>query len=285
MGVFRQPHKDFGVQTLKKAVIPAAGLGTRLQPITKGRPKEMLPIGAHPMIFYAVREAALAGLEHLYIVINKGKFSLQRYLESDKWEADLQREGKGNRVSIPRITLIDQPAPLGSGDAVYRTKEIIGQEPFALMMPDFLLFGSSPALSQMLPLYERFRTDIVGVLALGAEEAEGFGNVGIFQPTRLEKDVVEVYDISEKLKTPLMPEDGKTTYKAIGRSLFGPHFFSYLERVRPLKGAWDDAPAFRALCMEKKVIGRILKGTGFDVGNPIGYRAAKEKFSPSCTPA
>jgi UTP--glucose-1-phosphate uridylyltransferase len=158
---------------------------------------------------------------------------------------------------------------------------MIGEEPFALMMPDFLLFASSPALSQMIPLYDRFRKDIVGVLTLGAREAEGFGNVGIFQPTPLEDDIVEVRGISEKLKTPLMLEDGKIIHKAIGRCILGPHFFSHLERVRPLKGEWDDAPAFRALCKERKVIGKILLGTGFDVGNPSGYRAAKEIFKPS----
>ena len=192
------------MQTIKKAVIPAAGLGTRLHTLTQGRPKEMLSIGGRPMIYYTVHEAALSGLEHLYIVINKGKPSVQRYLESEKLETDLQGEGKGNSVSIPRITFIDQPAPFGSGDAIYRTKEMIGKEPFALMMPDFLLFGSSPALSQMIPSYERFRKDIVGALILGLMEAEGFGNVGIFQPTPLEEDIVEVHGISEKLKTPLM---------------------------------------------------------------------------------
>ncbi len=268
------------MKSIKKAVVLAAGLGTRLHPITKGRPKEMLPIGGRPMIYYAVHEAALSGLEHLYLLINKRKPSLRRYLESENLENDLGNDKKGTKLTIPHITFIDQPAPLGSGEAIYRTKDMIGQEPFALMMPDFLLFGSSPALSQMIPLYERFRRDIVGVLALGAEEAERFGNVGIFQPTLSDQDVVEVHGISKKLKTPLMPEDGKTIHKAIGRCIFGPHFFSYLERVRPLKGEWDDAPAFRALCMERKVMGKILEGTGFDVGNPIGYRAAKEKFGP-----
>jgi UTP--glucose-1-phosphate uridylyltransferase len=273
------------MQRIKKAVVPAAGLGTRLHPITKGRSKEMLPIKGRPMIFYTVQEAALSGMEHLYLVINKGKGSLRRYLESDELQNDLQREGRENRATVPHITFIDQPAALGSGEAVYRTRDEIGQEPFALMMPDFLLFGSSPALSQMTPLYERFGRDIVGVLALSAVEAEGFGNVGIFQPRWLDVDVVEVRGVSRKLKTPLMPKDGETIYKAIGRCLFGPHFFSYLERVRPLRGEWDDAPAFRALCMERKIIGKILEGTGFDAGNPMGYRAAKNNFSPSQAPA
>lgn len=266
------------MQTIRKAVVPAAGLGTRLHTLARGRPKEMLSIGGRPMIYYAVHEAVLSGLEHLYVVINERKRSLRRYLESDKLETDLQKEQSGKSVSIPRITFIDQPAPLGSGDAIYRTKEMIGQEPFALMMPDFLFFGSTLALAQMIPSYERYRKDVVGVLLLGSGEAEGFGNVGIFQPIPLEEDMVEVRGISEKLKTPLTIEGGKKMYKAIGRCILGSHFFSYLETVRPLEGEWDDAHALRALCKGKKVMGKILEGAGFDVGNPVGYHAA-EKFA------
>jgi UTP--glucose-1-phosphate uridylyltransferase len=276
------------MQTIRKAVVPAAGLGTRLHTLARGQPKEMLSIGGRPMIYYTVHEAAVSGLEHLYVVINKRKRSLRRYLESDKLETDLQKEQSEKSVSIPRITFIDQPVPLGSGDAIYRTKEMIGQEPFALMMPDFLFFGSTLALAQMIPSYERFRKDMVGVLLLGSGEAEGFGNVGIFQPIPLKEDMVEVRGISQKLKTPLTLEDGKKMYKAIGRCILGSHFFSYLETVRPLEGEWDDAHALRALCKGKKVMGKILEGTGFDVGNPVGYRAAEKfarEFAPQKSPA
>jgi UTP--glucose-1-phosphate uridylyltransferase len=119
----------------------------------EGTPKEMLPLGGCPMINYAMREAALSGLKHLYIVINKRKLSLRRYLESDKMEIDLQREISADRIPVPRITFIDQPEPFGSGEAIYRAKVMIGEEPFALMTPDFFLFGSSPALRQVMPLY------------------------------------------------------------------------------------------------------------------------------------
>ncbi|UCF56572.1 MAG: hypothetical protein JSW15_10950 [Deltaproteobacteria bacterium] len=267
--------------SLKKAVVPAAGLGTRLYPMTKQQPKEMLSIGGRPMIYYAVLEGAVSGLEQMYIVLNKRKRSVRHYLESEKLEKDLQEHGKGERIAIPHITFVDQPFPLGSGEAIYRTKEIIGEEPFALIMPDFLLYGTSPALTQMIPLYERFRLDIVGVLAIGAMEAEGFGNVGIFKPTPLQEGIVEVRGVSEKSKDPLLLEEGKTIHKTIGRCILGPHFFSYLERMRWEKGEWDDAPAFRAMCTERRVIGKILEGTAFDVGNPIGYRAAAEKFESS----
>jgi len=262
------------MQKVKKGVIPAGGLGTRLYPMTKVQPKEMLPIGGRPMIYYTVFEAALSGLEEMYIVINERKDSLRHYLEWGGLEKDLKEGGGGHRICSPHITFIDQPAPLGSGEAIYRTKEMIGEEPFALMMPDYVLFGSYPALAQMIPLYERFKQDIVGVNTLGAREAEGFGNVGILQATQLEQGIVEVHGFSGKSKDPLILGERETILKLAGRWILGPHLFSYLERVRGEKEEWDDAPALQAISQERMVIGKVLEGTGFDVGNPIGYRAA-----------
>ena len=230
------------------------------------------------MIYYALLEAAICGLEYIYIVINKKKASLRRYLESKALRKDLQEGGKGMRICIPHITFVDQPTPLGSGEAIYRTREMIGEEPFALMMPDFLLLGPSPALAQMIPLYERIEQDVVGVVILGATEAEGFGNVGIFEPSYLEKGIVEVHAVSSKSRNPLILRGEETVHKAIGRGIFHPHFFSYLLRVKRGVEEWDDAPAFQFLCEEKKVMGKTLEGTGFDVGNPLGYRMAKKAF-------
>jgi len=266
------------MQKVKKGVIPAAGQGTRLYPMTRVQPKEMLPIGGRPMIYYAVFEAALSGIEEVYIVINRDKDSLRHYIEWGELDKDLQKGGGAERICSPHITFVDQAAPLGSGEAIYRTREMVGEEPFALMMPDYVFFGSYPALAQMIPLYERFKQDIVGVLILRAREAKGFGNVGILKATELEQGVVQVHGFSGKSKAPLILEEGETILKLVGRWILGPHFFSYLERVRGGKEEWDDAPALQLLSQERKVIGKVLEGTGFDVGNPIGYRMAREKF-------
>ena len=267
------------MQKLKKGVVPAAGLGTRLYPMAEVQPKEMLPIRGRPMIFYTVLEGALSGLEEMVIVVNERKDPLRRYLERGELAKDLQREGEEHRIFSPHITFVDQPAPLGSGEAIYRTKEMVGEEPFALMMPDRLLFGSYPALTQMIPVYERFRQDILGVLTIGAREAGGFGNVGIVEETELEQGIVEIHGFSDKLEDPLILKEGQTVLKHAGRSILGPHFFSYLERMRGGIEEWDDTPALRAMCRERTVIGKVLEGTGFDVGNPTGYRAANEKGS------
>lgn len=265
------------MKKVRKGVVPAAGLGTRLYPMAEVQPKEMLPIGGRPMIYYTVLETALSGLEEMYIVVNEGKDSLRRYLERGELDKDLQEEGEGHRIRSPHITFVDQPAPLGSGEAIYRTKEMVGEEPFALMMPDRLLFGSYPALTQMIPLYERFRHDTLGVLTLGAREAEGFGNVGILQATELEQRIVEIHGFSDKSEDPLILKEGETVLKFAGRSILGPHLFTYLERMRGGTEEWDDTPALQAMCRERRVIGKVLEGTGFDVGNLIGYRAANEK--------
>lgn len=267
------------MQKVRKGIIPAAGLGTRLYPMTKILPKEMLPIGGRPMIYYTVFEAALSGLEEIYIVVNKQKESLRQYIEGGELDKDLQEETERNGIRSPIITFVDQPTPLGSGEAIYRTKDMIGEGTFALMMPDRIFFGYYPALTQIIPVYERFKEDVLGVISVGTRLAKGFGNVGILQTMELEHGIVEVHGFSGKSKNPLILEDGKTILKYAGRGIFGPHFFSYLEKMKGENKEWDDTPALQAISKERKVIGKILEGTGFDVGNPIGYLAAKERFN------
>jgi UTP--glucose-1-phosphate uridylyltransferase len=251
-------------QKLIKAIIPAAGLGTRMQSLVEDQPKEMLFIGGRPMISYAVQEAALSGLEELYIVINARKDVLRSYLESE----DMKQS-----ISPLCLTFIDQPTPIGSGDAIYRVRELIGDEPFALMMPDFIFFGDTPALGQMIPLYERFGCDIVGLMQLRGKEVEGFGDVGIVQGDEGRPGIVAVCSISSKVSSPLILKEDEQILKAAPRWILGPHFFSYLERTKG-EEEWDDTPALQMLCRARKVLGMILQGRGFDVGNPVGLKAA-----------
>ena len=244
-----------------------------MQHLTSAQPKEMLPIGGRPMIFYAIHEAVLSSLEEVYIIINSRKDTLRRYLESEDVKRDIQAS-RGQNFPPLRLTFIEQPTPAGSGDAIYRTRELIGDEPFALMMPDFILFGDTPALKQLIPLYERFGCDVVGLLLLQREEAEGFGNVGIVQGEESEPGIVSIRSLSGKVPGPLIIKEAEHILKAVPRWILGPHFFSYLERTKG-EGAWDDAPALQLLCTEREVRGKILQGRGFDVGNPVGYEAAE----------
>jgi UTP--glucose-1-phosphate uridylyltransferase len=258
---------------LKKAIIPAAGMGTRVQEMTHGLPKEMLPIGGRPMISYAIQEAALSGLEELYIVINEHKEVLRRYLESEDLARAIRSEQRGQEISLPCLTFIEQPMPFGSGEAIFRARALIGEEPFALMMPDFVFFGRVPCLAQLIPLYERFDRDIVGLIELRGKEAEGFGNVGIVQGQEQEPGVVAIRSLSDKVSTPLIFREEEQVLKAVPCWILGPHFFEYLEKTKG-KGEWDDTPALQILCTGREVFGQILDGRGFDVGNPVGYEAA-----------
>jgi UTP--glucose-1-phosphate uridylyltransferase len=260
-------------QQLRKVIIPAAGMGTRMESLTQGIPKEMLPIGGRPMIFYAIQEAVLSGLEELYIIINSRKDTLRSYLESVDMREDIQ-ESHGQDIPYLRLTFIDQPTPVGSGDAIYRARELIGDEPFALMMPDFILFGDIPPLGQLIPLYERFECDVVGLLLLQGEEAKGFGNVGIVQGEKEEPGIVSVRSLSGKVSDPLIIKEDEQILKAAPRWILGPYFFSYLERTKG-EGEWDDTPALQMLCGEREVLGKILEGRGFDVGNPVGFQSAE----------
>jgi UTP--glucose-1-phosphate uridylyltransferase len=233
----------------------------------------MLPIGGRPMIFYAILEAALSGLEELYIIINSRKNTLRRYLESEDMKRDIQAS-HGQNIPHLSFTFVDQSSPLGSGDAIYRARELIGDEPFALMMPDFVFFGDIPALRQLIPFYERFGCDVVGMLLLQREEAKGFGNVGIVQGEERDPGIVSVHSLSGKVSGPIIIKANEHIRKTAPRWILGPHFFSYLERIK-VEGEWDDTPALQLLCAEREVKGRILQGDGFDVGNPRGYQAAE----------
>jgi UTP--glucose-1-phosphate uridylyltransferase len=264
------------IKPLRKAIILAAGMGTRVQSLTQGLPKEMLPIAGRPMISYAIEEATLCHLEELYIVINEHKGVLRRFLESEDLARAIRSERRGQAIALPCLTFIDQPLPLGTGEAIYRARARIGEEPFALMMPDFVLFSRTPALAQMIPLYERFGDAIVGLIEVRGKEAERFGNVGIVQGQEQEPGIVTIQGLSGKIASPLILRQGEQVLKAAPRWILCPYFFDYLEKTKAKDGGeWDDTPALQMLCTERKVLGKILQGRGFDVGNPLGYEAAQ----------
>ncbi|MBW2078364.1 MAG: hypothetical protein JRI71_12600 [Deltaproteobacteria bacterium] len=267
------------MQKVRKGVVPAAGLGTRLYPMSRAYPKEMLLIGDKPMIYYTVLEAALSGMEEIYVVISKHKDTLRNYLEGEGLVKDLWENAGKKGVQPPVVRFVEQPLPRGSGEAIYGTKDMLAGEPFAVMMPDRILFGTAPALHQIIPVCERGVTDVLGVLAVDSKDARGFGNVGILEVEHVAHGIVEVHSFSSKSKAPLIPEEGQTFFKYAGRGIFGPHFFSYLEKTRGEPEEWDDTPAIQAMLRDRRVLGKILDGTGFDVGNPTGYRLANKRVN------
>ena len=220
------------------------------------------------MISYALREVALAGIEELYVVVNRRKALLWRYLASGQWRGDVGEPGKGLSLQ-----LVEQPEPLGSGEALWRVREEVGPRPFGWLMPDFVLFDGPPPLCQLLQAFGRFGTTTVGVIEVKRGREGLYGDVGIVEGERLRGGLMEVRGLSRKRSGPLRAPSGDGLYKAVGRWILPPSFFDLLLQTRG-QGEWDDTPALQLLCRRERVLGVILKGEGFDVGNPAGYRAA-----------
>ena len=275
-------NRDRGFESLslrhnffpKKAIIPAAGRGTRLYPLTKDLPKELLPIKGRPMIFYSLFELCQLGLEEIIVIINSQKETLKKYIEEG-----FPKEVEGKLSSFPRISFVTQPKPYGSGDALFRARPFINDEPFLWVMPDFILFeGESPSF-QLIKAYPLEKgLNLVGVVEIKPEESQYFGNVGLIRGKKLGRRKILIEDLSGKRKEPI-PSSHKFL-KAIGRWVLWDEIFFLLEETKDHMEEWDDTPALQALCKKGKVIGVLLKGKGFDVGNLRGFLAANAYGTP-----
>ncbi|NIQ38948.1 MAG: NTP transferase domain-containing protein [Proteobacteria bacterium] len=265
------------INGLSKAVIPAGGLGMRMSGLTRGMPKEMLPVGHRPMIRWCIEEAFQSGIQKIAIILNKKKKSMQDYLACPEIEGPHERERVLQEAEQCRLTFIEQPTPRGSGDAIYLSRAFVGQEPFAVMMPDFLLFGSVPALRQMIEATGQTGKSAVGFLRLSSPEARNFGNVGVLKTEKVKGPIHQVLNLSDKKPGPLMIEEGRQVLKAVGRLILDSGFFEMFADISWNKTAeLDDVPVIQRLVEKKSLFGIHLEGHGFDVGNPHGYRAANE---------
>ena len=193
---------------IKKAVIPAAGLGTRFLPATKAQPKEMLPIVDKPTLQYIIEEAVASGIEEILIITGKNKKSIEDHFDkSVELELELEQKGKTELLEIVRdisqmvnIYYIRQKEPKGLGDAIYCARSFIGDEPFAVMLGDDIVDNDVPCLKQLMSAYEEYRTTILGVQTVAPEDANKYG---IINARYIEDNVYKVKDLVEK------PEPGK----------------------------------------------------------------------------
>jgi len=261
---------------LRKAVIPAGGLGSRMSVLAGGMPKEMLLLGHRPMIRCCIEEAFQSEVREIAIVLNEKKRGIRDYLTCAQTEKPNERD-RIFQEALRRCVLafIDQPKPRGSGDAINRCRSFVGDEPFAVMMPDFVLFDSKPALNQMVEAVGKQGESVVGFLRLGCHEAGTFGNVGVLKTEKVEGPIHRILDLSGKKPGTLILEKGEWISKAVGRVILYPDFFDIFDAIS-WKGTeeLDDVPVIQRLVEEKRLIGVHLDGYGFDVGNPQGYRAA-----------
>jgi len=265
---------------VRKGIIPAAGLGTRVRAIAGDLPKELLTVAAKPLIVHAIEGLAASGIRQIGVVISPAKESIRQFLMGEPPEFLAPQLDAHLRVLLRacKFSFFVQPSPLGVADAVSLCRDFIDDEPFALVMPDNILLDGLPVVSQMIPFFSREPRDILGAVRLETEQASRFGNVGILETEAISdesKKLLRVRHFSDKVSDPLHIPAGDRVLKNFGGGIFLPHFFDYIEKLRPhIEGELDDVPVVQAIIKEKGLLAVTLEGNGFDVGNSAGYWAA-----------
>ncbi|MEC2071319.1 UTP--glucose-1-phosphate uridylyltransferase GalU [Alkalihalophilus marmarensis] len=268
---------------VRKAIIPAAGLGTRFLPATKAQPKEMLPIVDKPTIQFIVEEAVASGIEDIIIVSGRGKRAIEDHFDkSYELEETLAKREKWDMLeemssisNLANIHYIRQKEPLGLGHAILCASRFIGDEPFAVLLGDDVVRGEPPCLSQLMDIYERHPCSIVGVQKVAYEEVTKYG---IIEPTgtALEPRLMALHDLIEKPTV----EEAPSRYAIQGRYILRPEIFPILERVTPGAGGEIQlTDAIRQLNQEQTVLAYEFSGKRYDVGDKAGYLKATIDFA------
>jgi UTP--glucose-1-phosphate uridylyltransferase len=265
-------------KTIRKAVFPVAGLGTRFLPVTKASPKEMLPIVDKPLIQYAAEEAVAAGIEQLIFVTSSSKRAIEDHFDKNQeLEDELKQRGKNDLLGMVKHIVpkgvsciyIRQAEPLGLGHAVLCAKPVVGNEPFAVILADDLIDGfEQPCLSQMVKIYEEQHCSVIGIEEIPLAETDKYG---IIEPEKLFEGVWKTKSIVEKPA----PNKAPSTLAVVGRYLLTPAIFNHLEKTQ--KGAGGEIQLTDAIAMllaDEQVLGCQFKGTRYDCGNKLGYLVA-----------
>ncbi len=267
---------------IRKAVFPAAGFGTRFLPATKASPKEMLPLVDMPLIQHGVEEAKAAGMHDMIIVTGRGKNAIEDHFDvSFELEALLQKKGDGALLSqVRQVTdgadffYVRQNLPLGLGHAVLRSMDLVGQEPFAVVLSDDVIDAPVPVLKQMIAAYEKYSAGVV--LAIQKVPRDAVHRYGIIKGERIGKGAYEVSDMVEKPSADKAPSD----LAIIGRYILPPSVFPALIATRPGSGGEIQlTDAIRSLIGKERVIGLEFEGIRYDAGTKLGFQMANVAFA------
>ncbi|WP_040213335.1 UTP--glucose-1-phosphate uridylyltransferase GalU [Clostridium polynesiense] len=266
---------------VKKAIIPAAGLGTRFLPATKSQPKEMLPIVDKPTIQYIVEEAVSSGIEQILIITGRNKKSIEDHFDkSVELEKELEEKNKEDLLELVRgisslaeVYYIRQKEPKGLGHAIYCAKTFVGNEPFAVMLGDDIVDSSKPCLRQLLDCYSEYKTSILGVQQVPQEDVSKYG---IVTPLKIEENVYKVKDLVEKPKM----EESPSNIAILGRYIITPKIFEILEHTAPgVNGEIQLTDALRLLMKEEAIYAYSFEGHRYDVGDKLGYLQATVDYA------
>ncbi len=266
---------------VRKAIIPAAGLGTRFLPATKATPKEMIPIVDKPTIQYIVEEAAAAGIEDILIISGRNKRAIEDHFDkSYELEEELHRKGKQELLScveeisnIANIHYIRQKEAKGLGHAIYCAKSFIGDEPFAVLLGDDIVDSKTPCIKQLMDVYNEYRTTILGVQKVPLPDVSKYGIVACNQ---IDERVYKVKGLVEKPDVDQSPSN----IAILGRYIISPRIFEFLEKATPGKGGeiWL-TDALQQLMECEAMYAFDFEGDRYDVGDRIGFLKATVEFA------
>ena len=270
-------------QRVRKAVFPAGGLGTRFLPATKVIPKEMLALVDKPIIQYGVEEAIASGIEHIIIITGRGKSAMEDHFDlSFELDTTLERRGKHELLAVSRsvatmarVSYVRQKEPLGLGHAVLCAKELVGNEPFAVILPDDVIDAEVPCLKQMIDVFDERGGS---VLATQTVEGPGISAYGVLAGSP-DPANPRIYNCTGMVEKPRF-EDAPSRQAIIGRYVLTPRVFELLEQTQPGAGGEIQlTDGIKALLKEEKVFGYTFEGKRFDAGDKFGMLQATVEFA------
>ena len=269
---------------VRKAVFPAAGWGTRFLPATKAQPKEMLPLVDKPIIQYAVEEAVAAGIEQVIIVTSSQKRAIEDHFDlSYELEHLLEERGEIERLrrirhisDLAQIAYVRQKEQLGLGHAVLMAKELVGHEPFAVILSDDVVVGERPCIGQLVHAYAQTRSSVVAVMEVPPEETSRYGVIG---GERVEGGDGKLWKVDQLVEKP-EPGRAPSNLAIIGRYVLTPKIFDKLEQTaRGAGGEIQLTDAIQALMEEQAVYGYEFEGTRYDAGTTMGWLKAQVELA------
>ena len=266
---------------VRKAVITAAGWGTRFLPVTKAQPKEMLPLVDKPVIQYSVEEVIHSGIEEIILVTALGKRAIEDYFDrSLDLEYFLEQKGETKLLKEMRklsnlvdVCYIRQKEQLGLGHAILTARTLVGEEPFAVLLPDDIIDNQTPTLKQMVEIYEQYKSSVVAVEQLSREEIIKYG---IIEPKKVSDRLYQVLGLVEKPK----PEQAPSNLGIVGRYILMPEIFDILEATPPGKNNEIQlTDALRLLLNQQAIYAYEFEGTRYDTGTPQGWLEATVAYA------
>ena len=269
---------------IRKAVFPAAGLGTRFLPATKAQPKEMLVLVDKPVIQYGVEEAVQSGVNNILIVTGRGKNAIEDHFDvALELESFLEQRGKTAQLEeirkitqLIKVAYVRQGEPLGLGHAVLVTKELVGDEPFAVILGDDVIDANPPALKQMIDVYERLDAPVLAVERVPMEDVSSYGVVAFDESENLGKGVYRITDLVEKPRQ----DEAPSNLAIIGRYILTPDIFPALEATaRDRTGEIQLTNGLRRLLKERPIYAYEIDGVRHDTGNKLGFLKALVYFA------